>query len=237
MKLRLDKMLSNMGIGTRREVKQLIKLSRVSINGVAAKSSSDYVNTDRDEVKVDGERVEFRENIYLMLNKPGGYVSATEDSRDATVIDLVPEEFSHYNLFPVGRLDKDTEGLLLLTNDGKLAYNLLSPKKHVDKTYYVVLSESLKEGYFSEFERGVELEDGYITMPAKLEAISGEGNKCYLTIREGKFHQVKRMFESLGNSVTYLKRISMGSLTLDEELEMGHVRELTDKELENLIKI
>jgi len=232
MRMRIDKMLGNMGVGTRKEVKLLVRWGRVTVNGQRAWTGADYVDTDTDEVIVDGEIINFRKNVYLMLNKPAGVVSATADSKDSTVIDLVPDEFRHFDLFPVGRLDKDTEGLLIITNDGKLAHGLLSPKKHVEKKYYCRLRDKVKDGYGDAIGAGITLDDGYKTLPGKFEKISDyEG---YITRMEGKFHQVKRMFIELENEVTYLKRISMGNLPLDESLELGELRELTEGELSTL---
>jgi 16S rRNA pseudouridine516 synthase len=170
-----------------------------------------------------------------MLNKPGGYLSATEDSVQETVIDLLEMEDAVYKPFPVGRLDKDTEGLLLLTNDGQLSHQLLSPKKHVPKTYYATILGKVTEEDAAAFKQGVELDDGYITKPASLVILSAdEQSEIHITITEGKFHQVKRMFEAVGKKVTYLKRISMGPLLLDESLELGEYRELTEEEVEAL---
>jgi len=172
----------------------------------------------------------YKEFIYLMLNKPQGYISATNDKMHPTVIDLVPEEFMHYETFPVGRLDIDTEGLLLLTNDGSLSHNLLSPKKHVAKIYFAQVLNEVTSDDITAFENGIELED-FTTLPAKLR----QSDDGYLvTIYEGKFHQIKRMFEAIGNKVTYLKRIKMGGLSLDESLELGEIREITKEEMEKL---
>jgi 16S rRNA pseudouridine516 synthase len=178
--------------------------------------------------------------VYLMLNKPQGVISATEDSRERTVLDLLSDHYKHLDLFPVGRLDKDTEGLLLLTNDGKLAHNLLSPKKHVAKTYYAEVAGLVNEADLILFSSGVTLDDGYVTMPAKLVVLSQgdpllrKDSKIELTIMEGKFHQVKRMFLAVDKKVTFLKRISMGHLKLDEYLAPGEYRELTEEELQQL---
>lgn len=235
--MRLDKLLANMGYGTRKEVKQLLKQKGVTVDGVVVKDSSLHVNPDIQEVSVFGERVEYMEFIYLMMNKPPGVISATEDNVDRTVIDLLDPLAQHFKPFPVGRLDKDTEGLLLITNDGQLAHNLLSPKKHVPKTYYAKIDGEVTELDIEAFRQGVELDDGYVTKPGELIILSsGSKSEIELTIQEGKFHQVKRMFESVGKKVTYLKRLSMGSLILDEQLSLGDYRELTDEELDSLIK-
>lgn len=240
-RMRLDKLLAHSGYGTRSEIKRLIKQGAVTVNGVSAKDGGQQIVPERDEIAVAGERVEFREFVYLMMNKPKGVVSATEDARDRTVIDLLGETYAHYDLFPVGRLDKDTEGLLLLTNDGKLAHRLLSPRKHVPKTYYAeVAGGPVGDADAAAFERGVVLDDGYVTMPAKLVVRSaggpgvGDPARIELTIMEGKFHQVKRMFAAVGKKVVYLKRIAMGPLSLDERLFPGQYRELSGEELERL---
>lgn len=237
-KLRLDKMLSNMGVGSRKEVKLLIRWGRVTVDGERASSGWDYVDTDKNEVAVDGEIFNFKPKVYLMLNKPQGYVSATEDYKENTVLELVPEEYAHYELFPVGRLDKDTVGLLVLTNDGKLAHEVLSPKKHVPKTYFAKIDGVADETIVDAFKKGVTLDDGYKTLPAELTILSSDASEgtseIELTIHEGKFHQVKRMFESVSMTVTFLKRIRMGNLDLDESLELGEIRELTDEEVSKM---
>lgn len=237
---RLDKLLSHAGFGTRSGIKLLVKQGAVQVNGKTVKDSGMQVNPDSDEIIVDGERVSHKEFVYLMLNKPPGVVSATEDNRDKTVIDLIGDDFAHYDLFPVGRLDKDTEGLLLLTNDGKLAHELLSPKKHVPKTYFAEVDGAVGDSDQEAFRQGVTLDDGYVTMPAELTILStGDPaaripSKIELTIMEGKFHQVKRMFEAVGKKVVYLKRMKMGALLLDDYLRLGEYRELTDEELTRL---
>lgn len=233
--MRLDKLLANMGYGSRKEVKQLLKQKAVTVGGVYVKDSAMQVDPDKEDVSVYGERVVYTEFVYYMMNKPPGVVSATEDLRDETVVDLLDPLAQHFKPFPVGRLDKDTEGLLILTNDGNLAHNLLSPKKHVPKVYYAQIAGVVTEVDGEAFARGVELDDGYITKPGHLVILkSGEQSEIELTIQEGKFHQVKRMFEAVGKKVTYLKRISMGNLKLDEGLELGEYRELTKEELEQL---
>lgn len=226
-----------MGYGTRKEVKQLLKQKGVTVDGEVVRDSSYHVNPDLQEISVFGEKVEYVEFIYLMMNKPPGVVSATEDNVDRTVIDLLDPLAQHFKPFPVGRLDKDTEGLLLITNDGQLAHNLLSPKKHVPKTYFAKIEGEVTQLDIEAFSRGVELDDGYMTKPGELVILSsGPNSEIELTIQEGKFHQVKRMFESVGKKVTYLKRLSMGSLKLDEQLNLGDYRELTEEELNGLIK-
>jgi len=233
--VRLDKLLSAAGYGSRKDMKKLIRLGTVTVNGKVVKNSALHVNLPDDTVVVDGCAVDYKEFVYLMLNKPSGYISATEDINEPTVLDLVPPNYGHYNIFPVGRLDKDTEGLLLLTNDGKLAHDLLSPKKHVPKTYFVEVDGVVTKEHVDEFSEGIVLEDGYKTLPADLNILEkGKTSKVELTIYEGKFHQVKRMFASKGLKVLYLKRLSMGKLQLDINLSPGNVRELTPAELELL---
>ena len=233
--MRIDKFLSNMGFGSRKEVKVLLKTKAVEVNGEIVRDPKVHVDEHADQVLVGGEAVAYTEFIYLLMNKPQDVLSATEDKYDQTVIDLLDEEEQHFEPFPVGRLDKDTEGFLLLTNDGKLAHELLSPKKHVDKTYYALIEGLVTEADKEAFKKGVALDDGYVTKPASLNILeSGPLSKIELTITEGKFHQVKRMFESVGKRVVYLKRLSMGPLTLDPELGLGEYRHLTEEEVNSL---
>ncbi|MFF5818232.1 pseudouridine synthase [Lysinibacillus capsici] len=233
--MRLDKLLANMGYGSRKEVKQLLKQKAVTVDGDYVKDAALHVDPEKQIVSVFGERVVYTEFVYFIMNKPPGVISATEDLRDETVIDLLEPLHQHFQPFPVGRLDKDTEGLLLLTNDGQLAHNLLSPKKHVPKVYYAQIEGVVTEENAEKFANGVELDDGYVTKPGNLVILkSAQQSEIELTIQEGKFHQVKRMFEAVGKRVTYLKRISMGSLKLDENLALGEYRELTAEELNGL---
>ena len=236
MKLRIDKMLSNTGVGSRKQIKTDARNGHIEVNGTIEKDSSRIIDTETDAVKYKGEIIKYTQYIYLMMNKPRGVVSATEDNYDKTIIDLLRDEEKSYKPFPVGRLDKDSEGLLLITNDGKLSHDLLAPKKHVDKTYYVEVDEEVTENDVTAFEKGVILkEDNYKTLPAKLQIIeSGYPSICLVTIREGKFHQVKRMFNAINNEVIYLKRISMGTLKLDESLKTGQYRHLTEEEIKLL---
>jgi 16S rRNA pseudouridine516 synthase len=216
-------------------VKQLLKRGAVKIDDVIVKDAKQHVDTAKQVVTLNGEVIEYREFIYLMMNKPQGVLSATEDSVGETVIDLLELEDQVYEPFPVGRLDKDTEGLLLITNDGQLSHKLLSPKKHVPKTYFAVIDQEVTDEDVKAFAEGVTLDDGYETKPGELRILkSGLRSDIELTITEGKFHQVKRMFEAVGKKVIYLKRISMGPLPLDETLELGEYRELTDEEVELL---
>ncbi|WP_226680579.1 pseudouridine synthase [Sutcliffiella horikoshii] len=233
--MRLDKMLANSGFGTRKEVKKLLKTGVVKVDGNVIKDAKVHVDPEVQEVTVHDDVVEYREFIYLMMHKPPGLLSATEDHRQETVVDILQEEDKIFEPFPVGRLDKDTEGLLLLTNDGQLAHQLLSPKKHVPKTYYAKIDGEVSEEDIVAFRQGVTLDDGYETLPAELKILeAGPESQIEITIVEGKFHQVKRMFQAVGKTVTYLKRLSMGELKLDEDLELGEYRELTDEELELL---
>ncbi|MGG4047301.1 pseudouridine synthase [Paenibacillus favisporus] len=240
--LRLDKVLTHMGYGSRSDIKKKIKQAGVTVNGVRAKDSGMHVDPYKDDIRIDGEQVQYKEFIYLMLHKPPGVVSATEDTRDRTVLDLLEPEHLAFEPFPVGRLDKDTEGLLLLTNDGKLAHELLSPKRHVPKTYEAVVSGDVTEADVQQFASGVTLDDGYVTLPGELTILRKEqqGDEVVshisLVIHEGKFHQVKRMFQAVGKKVAYLKRVQMGKLKLDEGLRIGTYRELTEDELLQLGK-
>ena len=230
--MRLDKMLSNMGIGTRKEVKAILKKKLVTVNENIGKEGSTHIDPVKDEVKVDGEVITYQKHIYLMLHKPDGVLSATRDLNMKTVIDLIEPAYQHYEIFPVGRLDKDTEGLLLLTNDGDLAHQLLSPKKNVEKTYYAHVEGKVTSEDEEKFKVGVDIGEGYITKPASLTILkSGPVSEIELTITEGKFHQVKRMFEAVGKKVVYLKRIRMGELILDPTLQKGAYRPLTKEEL------
>ncbi len=230
--LRLDKFLTAVGAGSRSEVKNYIKAGKVSVDGNIVKKADTKVDTALNEVSLNGKALKYEEYVYYMLNKPQGVVSATTDNLSVTVIDLIKHN-KHLDLFPVGRLDKDTEGLLLITNDGELAHNLLSPKKHINKKYYVELDGVVTKEKAELLSEGINLEDEFTTLPATVE-FTGDDRKVFITIQEGKFHQVKRMFKAVGLNVTYLKRISMGSLELDKELPIGKYRELTIDELKNL---
>lgn len=231
--MRLDKLLSNMGFGSRKEVKQLLKTGAIVVDGVTVKDAKTHVDPALQTVLLHGEPVEYRKYIYLMMNKPGGVISATEDRRDETVIDLLGEEERVFDPFPVGRLDKDTEGLLLITNDGSFNHALMSPRKHVAKTYFAQVTGMLTEEDVRHVAEGVTLDDGYVTKPGVLEILQAneDTSELRLTITEGKYHQVKRMMLSLDKEVTYLKRVSIGELLLDESLELGEYRELTEDEL------
>lgn len=229
--LRLDKYLADMGIGTRSEVKGYMRKGRVFVNGQVVKASDTKVDTLTDEVLFDNQKIGYVSYEYFMLNKPAGVVSATSDNTSKTVIDLI-DTSSRKDLFPVGRLDRDTEGLLVITNDGDLAHRLLSPKKHVGKKYYAEVNGVVTKEDVLMFKEGFLIDEDFKTLPAELTVLEkGEVSKITLTIYEGKFHQVKRMFEAVGKEVTYLKRISMGELELDSSLKPGEYRMLTEKEL------
>lgn len=230
--MRLDKFLSNAGVGSRSQVKILIKKGQVSVNDAKAQSGDDVIDENTDVVLCQGKRISLVKYRYFMLNKPAGVVSATEDNLDKTVLDCLSKEDAR-DLFPVGRLDKDTTGLMLLTNDGELSHNLLSPRKHVDKTYYVTCALEVTDEQLDLLRKGVDIGDDKITLPA-LARIGAQPNELYLTIREGRFHQVKRMLQAVGNKVMALKRLSMGSLKLDESLNPGEYRALTVEELKDL---
>jgi 16S rRNA pseudouridine516 synthase len=233
---RLDKVLSNLGYGTRKEIKQVAKKGLIKVNGEIVKDNGMQVDPEVDRISINGEEIFYRKYIYLMMNKPDGVISATFDNRDETVIDLLEIEHQVFNPFPIGRLDKDTVGLLLLTNDGELNHRLISPKWKVDKIYYAKIDKLVTDSDIKKFESGITLDDGYICKEAKLEIIkaSEEGSEVMITIQEGKFHQVKRMFEAVDKKVTYLKRVEFGTLKLDEDLEEGEYRELTDEEVATL---
>lgn len=233
--MRLDKFLCDMQIGTRSQVKDCIKKGNVSVNGVIIKSPDYKLDENMDNVSYMGKNVTYQSLYYYMLHKPMNVVTATKDSDNKTVMDLLPDACGK-NLFPVGRLDKDTEGLLLITNDGELAHNLLSPIKHVEKTYYAECSGKIDTARIHMLETGVDIGDEEPTSPAKVRLIS-QSDCTYtieLTIMEGRFHQVKRMIQAVGGSVTYLKRLSMGSLSLDSDLPKGAYRPLTENEITRL---
>ena len=235
--MRLDKFISTTTTLSRAEAKKVIKKG-ILINDKLIKTPDYKIDEFKDQVIVNGNRLVYQKYVYIMMNKPKNTVSATEDAIERTVVDILRDEDRIYKVFPVGRLDKDTEGLMLLTNDGELAHKLISPKKDVEKKYYVEVSGELKNEHLKIIKEGVILEDGYRCKPARLEILdSSEGNsKANIFITEGKFHQVKRMMKSLGTTVTYLKRLAIGSLKLDENLKLGEYRYLTDDELNKLTK-
>lgn len=233
---RLDKILSNLGRGSRKEVKVMVKNGWVEVNGVTAKKSDMKIDTDNDIVMVEGEELNYREFVYIMMNKPAGYISATVDNYQDTVVDILEPGLQSFEPFPVGRLDKDTVGLLLLTNDGKLNHRLISPKNHIDKVYFAEIDKDVDDTDVKAFEAGITLEDGYKCMPGKLEILNSDehGAEVMVTIQEGKFHQVKRMFKTRGKEVVFLKRMEFGGLKLDETLPEGDYRELSNEELKIL---
>lgn len=231
---RLDKLLSSTGRWSRREVKDLVRQGRVLVDGQAVRKPEEKVDPAVSRIQVNGEEIDCAPYVYLMLHKPAGLLSATEDRSQKTVLDLLPPHLRRRGLFPVGRLDKDTEGLLLLTDDGPLAHELLSPKKHVDKVYFARVEGTLDQTDVAALAAGLTLGDGLECLPAELEP-QGAGDQCRITLREGKYHQVKRMLAARGKPVTYLKRLSMGPLVLDPALKAGQWRPLTAQERAELV--
>lgn len=229
--MRLDKFLANMGVGTRNEVKQSLKKGYVKVNNEVIKSPKTQIDPNEDIITVNDEKIIYIDKVYIMLNKPSGVVSATEDDKHQTVIDLIPE-YQHLEIFPVGRLDKDTEGLLLITNDGQFNHDLMSPNKHVPKTYEVVSKNDVTQSDVERFKEGLELSDGLVK-PAQLEII--ENRRSRVTIYEGKYHQVKRMFHEIENEVLQLKRIKIANLELDTSLKLGEFRLLTEEDFKLLL--
>ena len=228
--MRLDKFLANMGVGTRSEVKQLLKKGSVKVNQNIVKLPKLHVNPNSDEIMVNDEVVSYIDKVFIMLNKPKGYISATEDEVHPTIIDLIPE-YAHLNIFPVGRLDKDTEGLLLVTNDGQFNHEVMNPNKHVSKTYEVYSKHPITQFDIDKFKSGIELSDGKLK-PAILKKV--DNYVSHVTIYEGKYHQVKRMFHSIENEVLELKRIKIAQLELDHNLDLGSYRLLTQIDFDNL---
>lgn len=233
--IRIDKLLSDMGKGSRRDVKAAVKKGHVKVDRQVTRDFGLKVDPSKVVVEYLNETIEYREFVYILLNKPKGVVSATSDNLHKTVVDLVGDQYGAFDLFPVGRLDKDTEGLLLLTNDGGFAHNLLSPKKHVDKVYYAKIDGVVLEEDVEAFKNGIDIQDEYVTMPSILKILSVDHeaslSEVEVTIQEGKFHQVKRMFQAVGKQVMYLKRIKMGGLGLDLDMLEGEYRELTQEDL------
>lgn len=233
-KMRLDKFLCTTGAGTRTEVKNLMKKGAVAVNGEVCKRPEQKIDPDQDEVWLFEKRVRYEAVSYFLFHKPAGCVSATRDGKEKTVLDYLNEPQCR-DLFPVGRLDKDTEGLLLITNDGELAHRLLSPKKHVDKTYYAEIEGEVGEREIEAFREGIDIGDEEKTLPASLKVLqSGERSAVNVTIQEGRYHQIKRMFEAVGKKVVYLKRLSMGTLVLEESLKKGSYRRLSEEEIAQL---
>lgn len=232
--IRLDKYLADAGRGTRSEVKALIKKGIVKVNGAVEKRPEYKVDENNDTITIQDKKAEYIKYEYFMLNKPAGYVSATEDKREHTVLELIKGNIKK-DLFPVGRLDKDTEGLLIISDDGEMAHKILSPSNHIGKVYYARVSGMVTGEHVKMFAEGIGIGGGQTAKPAKLKILkSGEESEIELKIYEGKFHQVKRMFGAIGMKVLYLKRISMGDLSLDDSLGVGEFRRLTDKEVKAL---
>ena len=238
--------MANSGVGTRKETKEILKKRKIKVNDSIIIDGSVHIDENKDIIKYEDKVISYKPFVYVMMNKPDGVISATEDREHKTVIELLGDDYRTYSMFPIGRLDIDTEGLLILTNDGMLTHNLLAPNKHVNKKYYVELKNPVSQSDIEKLEKGIELENGFITKDAKIEVIenadipinkkTGERtvSKAYITITEGKYHQVKRMFKAVDNKVIYLKRIQMGKLKLDEKLKTGEYRELTENEIKIL---
>lgn len=229
---RLDKILASQGTLSRKEVKEMIRKGRIQLNGTFVKDSSVKVDENKDSVLVDGTEITLKKHIYIMLNKPQGVVSASDSDKDETVVDLVPDELYRKGLFPAGRLDKDTTGFVLITDDGDFAHRILSPKNHIFKTYIAGLQHELSDDDIKSLENGIILGDGTVLKEAKVEVIKGEDKPFVrIMICEGKYHQVKRMFAATGNKVISLHRSKMGQLQLDDNLKPGECREITPEEL------
>lgn len=232
--LRLDKYLADMGIASRSQLKKMASSKQILVNGCLALNTNLKITPGRDEVIVSGQKIEYRQYEYYLLNKPAGMISATKDSRQQTVLELLTTK-QRKDLFPVGRLDKDTEGLLLITNDGELAHRLLSPKKHVAKRYFARVIGRVTTADIQQFQAGVDIGDDRPTLPAELTVLLEDKlSEVIITICEGRFHQIKRMFQAVGKTVSYLKRISMGTLVLDDSLAPGEYRALTGEEIRGL---
>ncbi|MGY4689166.1 pseudouridine synthase [Salibacterium sp. K-3] len=234
--MRADKLLADTGFGTRKDVKKLLKQGAVTADGKKITNGAVHLDPETQNIEVKGETLVYRRFIYLMMHKPAGIICATEDDMHETVLDVLEWEDVVRHPFPVGRLDKDTEGMLLLTNDGKFAHALTSPKKGVPKIYEVLLDRPASQEDADAFTEGITLDDGYEAKPAELELMPQDPDRVRVTIREGKYHQVKRMFEAVGKKVLYLKRVQIGSLELDEELEAGEYREMEEEEVQQLLE-
>lgn len=230
---RLDKFLSGQLNISRNDAKELIKKRLVTVNGVVAKLYDMKVDTVCDKVAAEGKEITYRKHLYIMMNKPQGVVCSTRDGESQTVLELLPSELQREGLFPAGRLDKDTEGFVFITDDGVLAHNILSPKKHVSKVYFARLEKEADNSYIEAFENGLEIDSGDICLPAKIEILD-DRHEVYITIKEGMYHQIKRMAEALDNKIVYLKRIKIGGVELDHNLELGQCREMLHKEIENI---
>ena len=233
--MRIDKFLSNMGVATRTESSRAARAGLILVNGKPVKKADVHIDPEKDIITYCGRKIEYRKYTYILMNKPDGVVSATDDGKDRTVIDLLPEELQKLNLFPCGRLDKHTLGLVMLTDDGDLAHRLLSPKHHVKKKYRFESKFPLSDEEIEYLEKGATLEDGYVTKPSRIELFEDK-RSGYITLTEGKYHQIKRMLESVNNKITYLERITFGPLALDERLARGEWRFLTQNEIDELEK-
>ena len=233
---RIDKIIASQGQYSRSEVKKLVKDGRVTLDGKVIKSSDVKADPDKNDIAIDGKSIGYKKHLYIMLNKPQGVVSATEDTDHTTVIDLVPKELKRDGLFPAGRLDGDTVGFVLITDDGDFAHKILSPKNHIMKTYHATLQRPVTDDDIEAFKKGIELKDGTLCLEAEVRPIDSDEPMAEIKICEGKYHQVKRMFAALGNKVVFLKRVKMGELALDENLKEGQCRELTDEEIQLIQK-
>lgn len=234
---RLDKVIASQGKYSRSEVKKLVKGGRIAVDGETVKSADMKISPEKAVITVDGEDVSYKKHIYIMLNKPQGVISASNDSSQKTVVDLVPDEFFRQGLFPAGRLDGDTRGFVLITDDGDFAHRILSPKNHILKTYHATLEKPVTDDDIVKFREGIELKDGTLCLEAQVRMIEDEPPVAEIKIHEGKYHQVKRMFAALGNRVVDLRRVKMGNLHLDESLEEGQCREITDEELKKITEV
>lgn len=233
--MRIDKFISEQAVVSRSDAKSLLKKGKIAVNGVAVKSADTKIDPEKDVVSIDGKEISYRRFMYIMLNKPDGVICATRDGLSATVLELLPENFRRKGLFPAGRLDKDTEGFVFITDDGDLAHKMLSPKNHVEKEYVVTLEKPADESYIPLFESGMTIDGGEKCLPARL-SLTDNPQIVHLTLHEGKYHQVKRMMEAAGNRVVHLKRVRMGGIVLDPALLSGECREITAEELDALWK-
>lgn len=234
--MRVDKYISSQLNGvSRKDAKALCRKGEVLVNGSVVKNGDEKIAAGKDTVTVQGENLAYKKYVYIMLNKPQGYVCSTKDGKSPTVLELVPPELYQKGLFPAGRLDKDTEGLVILTNDGELAHKMLSPKSHVEKKYYVELEYPVQDCYIKEFEKGMEIDGGDVCLPARIEFIPVNDKTCYVYLKQGMYHQVKRMFKKLSNNVVYLKRVKIGDLDLNPNLALGQCLELLHKDVEKIL--
>lgn len=235
--MRLDRFFSSQNLASRKEFRTLLKQGRVAVNGAVPAKADLKIDPERDEIFLDGTRISYQKHLYLMLNKPRGVVSATEDRSQKTVLDLVPEELYRPGLFPAGRLDKDTTGFVLLTDDGEFAHRILSPKQHIAKTYHAVLDGPISEETAAQFEKGVTLKDGFTCLPAWIKTVKdGQNPIVEIILHEGKYHQIKRMAAACGRHVLSLKRIKMGGLCLDPDLPEGGCKALLHKDIQKLLE-